>query len=328
MPGFTSCSAKQEEIFMIAVTGALGFIGSAVVAALNDDNLAEIDIVDFPDHTEKWRNLNGLVFNRFIEPHNFDPSEYELLFILGHDSSTGISFKQAVADYNRTINLIEQCPDTTRVIYASSAGTYGTDGFSYSDECIYELMPRSAYAMGKHMIDQWCAIQGKRNVLGVKYSNVFGPGEYHKGNMASMIYQWWMKLKKGEEVPLFEPDDLARDFIYVKDAARITVGLGFSEFQPYGLRNIGSGEATTFKEMLDLLIAAMNLNDEPKIKRLKIPEKFRFQYQTYTNLDMSRTAADIDDATVMLMKNAVREYVTYLEQDLRIGEPLSGLCVG
>jgi ADP-L-glycero-D-manno-heptose 6-epimerase len=312
---------------MIAVTGALGFIGSAVVKALNDAGKSEIDLVDRPDTSDKWRNLNGLVFNKLMTPDEFDPSEYEQIFVLGHNSSTAISFAEAVKDYRNTLDIIEKAREETRVVYASSAGTYGTDGFSFSDDVIHELLPRSPYAMGKHMIDQWAKVQGKKNVLGVKYSNVFGPGEYHKGKMASMIYQWWKMLKAGEVLPLFKPDDIDRDFIYVKDAARITVELGLRDEQTYGLANIGSGKATTFMKMQELLIEAYGETADEidaemvEVERLEVPEEIQFQYQMHTKLDMSNTAAKLDDASVTSMEDAVIDYVVYLKNDLRIGEP-------
>ena len=310
----------------IAVTGALGFIGSAVVKALNDIELSEIDLIDYSASTPSrkdpnWRNLTGLVFNRFCTPLEFDPNDYEVVFHLGANVDDHISFSDAMVDYNYTIDLIGQLKPETRLVYASSAQTYGTDGFSFSDECVHELQPRCPYAMGKHMVDQYVAINEKPNVLGVKFANVFGPGESHKGGMASEILKWHNLITEGNKCSLYKPqDELARDFIYVKDAARMMVELGLSDESPTGCLNIGSGVATTFREVLDVLMDVMGRKDY-KVGEHDIPERLQYQFQRFTKLDMSNTKKYLDDPTVMDLRDAIAEYVTYLELGLRIGEP-------
>jgi ADP-L-glycero-D-manno-heptose 6-epimerase len=301
------------------VTGGMGFIGSAIIKELNRRNYHNITVVDFPEGRDKWRNLVGLVFREVIDPDNLikrkGMRDDGVVIHLGADSSTDISFKQAYRDYRYTLELFN---GYNRLVYASSAGTYGTDGLCFSDGVVNDLRPKSAYALGKHMTDLY--LQGEHGVggvVGLKYSNVFGPGEYHKGRMASMMFHWYNKIRDGEELPLFQPEDeLARDFIYVKDVARMTVDLALGDAN--GIFNIGSGRATTFKRVLELMCDMLGV-EEMVINKIKMPRELEFQYQRRTELDMTKTSRHID-ASTMSIEDAIEDYLRYLNKGLRIGE--------
>lgn len=316
----------KEQI--IIVTGAAGFIGSAVARHLNNLGFHHLLLVDDIEATDKWKNLLGKKFTDFISKHNLftwleqRAKEVGGVIHLGACSDTLEKDGNYLMENNfrYTQKLCKAAVKSgIRFIYASSAATYGDGSAGFSDDIdrLEELRPLNLYGFSKHLFDLWAKQNGLLNqIVGLKYFNVFGPNEDHKGHMASMVYKMAPKAKNEGVVHLFKSSDperfadgqQCRDFIYVKDAARLTCDFLFNNIN--GIFNIGRGRPTTWNELATALFEA--LGKEKKIEYIDMPKDLVKQYQNYTCADMQRFLerhGKRDEFVSYDIKEAVRDYV-------------------
>lgn len=310
----------------IVVTGGAGFIGSGVIRHLNDQGHSNIFVVDELAKTEKWKNLVGKEFVDFIPKHQlFDwlkgrEEEIKAFIHLGACSSTVETDASYLLEnnYRYTIRLAEYAfRYGKRFIYASSAATYGDGNRGFSDEhaTLESYHPLNMYGYSKHLVDLWLKREGLlERAVGLKYFNVFGPNEYHKGRMASAITHILPTAKRDGVIRLFkssEPSQFGdgeqkRDFIYVKDVARMTCA--FLDNQATGIFNIGSGRASTWNELASAVFNA--LGQKTKIDYIDMPADLIGKYQNYTCADMRKTAAVLgSETTCQPLEDSVIEYV-------------------
>lgn len=294
----------KEENPLIVVTGAAGFIGSCLVRHLNDLGFENLVLVDDIKKTEKWKNLLGKKFTDFISRHVLfewlkgREKEVRAFIHLGACSDTLEADGDYLMEnnYRFTVLLAEYAlKHGQRFIYASSAATYGDGqlGFSDDHDLIDELKPLNLYGFSKHLFDQWAKRQGVLDrLVGLKYFNVYGPNENHKGRMASMVYKMLpavlsdgkIRLFKSSEPQKFGHGDQMRDFIYVKDAVKMTCD--FLDNSLGGIFNIGMGEATTWNHLSNALFHAASR--PPVIEYVDMPTDLVKQYQNYTCADMTK----------------------------------------
>jgi ADP-L-glycero-D-manno-heptose 6-epimerase len=288
---------------LIIITGAMGFIGSGVVQYLNQKGFKNLILVDDIKTTEKWKNVVGKNFFEIISRYELfhflqgREKEIEAIIHLGACSDTLETDGDYLMEnnYRFSISLAEYAiANQIRFIYASSAATYGNGEFGYLDqhELLKDLKPRNCYAFSKHAFDLWAYNQNVlHQLVGLKYFNVFGPNEEHKGRMASMVYHLYHQIKQSQKAKLFKSNDpthykdgeQVRDFIYVKDAVRLTCS--FLENDLNGIFNIGSGEPRTWNELAKCVFKAMGV--KPNIEYISIPEHVK-AYQNYTAADMTK----------------------------------------
>ena len=308
---------------ILVVTGAAGMIGSCVVRYLNDTGRTNLLLVDDLKSGEKWKNLVGKQFLDLISRHTlFDwlkeqGDSVEAIIHLGACSDTVETNADYLLEnnYRYTIGLAAWALErNVRFIYASSAATYGdgSHGFSDDEALLESLRPINMYAYSKHLADLWMKQNGVLNkVVGLKYFNVFGPNEYHKGQMASMVLKMSHIADKEGAVQLYKSNDLkfghgeqCRDFIYVKDAARMTCAF-LDRPELNGIFNIGQGKPTTWNELAEALFFA--LQKEPRIHYIDMPLELSRQYQNYTCAEMGKFFK-ISPSTTPL-REAVGDYV-------------------
>lgn len=332
---------KQKEIFtdqLIVITGAAGFIGSCVVRCLNDRGYHNLLLVDEIGKTDKWKNLLGKKFVDIIPQEKLfsflegREREIEAFIHLGAITDTRETDGNLLLEnnYRFSISLCEYAlKHEHRFIYASSAATYGdgTKGFNDDEEKIEELRPLNLYGYSKQLFDLWLKREDALDkVVGLKFFNVFGPNENHKGSMASIIFHMHNSFLREKKVKLFKSTDpkimdgdQKRDFIYVKDAAKMVCNLLNDAFKDIsGIFNIGTGRATTFNEMASYFFEA--LQQMPNIQYIEMPQELRAQYQNYTcgEMDKYLRIHKLNKLPVMTVKDAVIDYVTnYLSKDER-----------
>lgn len=290
---------------MIIVTGAAGFIGSCMIQKLNSEGFRSIIAVDDFSNPEKNKNLEGKEINQRIERNDFfgwlDQNFVEVEFIIHIGARTDTTefnwdiFQQLNVDYSKTI--FQKCIDyQIPLIYASSAATYGLGEAGYQDDerKLDHLHPLNPYGESKHQFDRWVMAQTKKPFYwaGLKFFNVYGPNEYHKGRMASVIWHSFNQIQETGKMKLFRshhPDfkdgEQKRDFIYVKDVVDVCYYL-MRLRKHSGIYNLGSGQARTF---LDLTHAVFNaLGKEPRIEFIDTPADIRDKYQYFTEAEMSK----------------------------------------
>lgn len=324
----------------VLVTGAGGFIGSALVHALNQRGIEQIIVTDCLGEDQKWRNLLPLAFEDYVPAQEFldgiesDPDtfgRFAAVFHLGACSSTTVTDADYVMRNNfaYTKSLCRWALFSgTRFVYASSAATYGDGSAGMDDKTtdISRLRPLNLYGYSKQLFDLYAMREGiLDDIVGIKYFNVFGPNEYHKGDMRSLVCKAFEEIQKNGRIRLFKsykpeyPDGgQMRDFVYVKDAVDMTLHLAECE-KAGGLYNIGSGTARTWVDLANALFAA--LGKKPEIEFFDMPESIRHQYQYYTCADISKLRATGYDKPATTLEDSVADYaVNYLLPGKRLGE--------
>jgi ADP-L-glycero-D-manno-heptose 6-epimerase len=325
----------------ILVTGGAGFIGSALVWALNQRGCTDIVITDYLGADEKWRNLVPLTFADYVEADAFRRQLHEqpgalgrfsAVFHLGACSSTTERNASYLADNNfaYTKELVSWAMmQEARFIYASSAATYGdgSQGMDDKDPNLPRLRPLNMYGYSKHLFDTYAQRAGLlTQIVGVKYFNVFGPNEDHKGDMRSLVNKACQQILAGGRVqlfkshrPEFKDGEQMRDFLYVKDAVEMTLHFASDAPRASGLFNLGSGQANTWLTLTRAIFAA--LNREPAIEFIEMPEDLRDRYQYFTQADISKLRSSGCRRTITPLPEAVKDYVqNYLVPGRKLGE--------
>lgn len=323
---------------MIVVTGGAGFIGSAIVWRLNQMGIDKIIIVDELGTDDKWKNLNGLKFADFFHKDDFMglilqrsvPFKITSMIHLGACSSTtekdadylmdnNVHYSQELAKYS-----IEK---GNRFIYASSAATYGDGSNGYNDDenNLNDLRPLNMYGYSKQLFDLWIKRNGLMDkVVGVKYFNVYGPNEYHKDDMRSVVHKAFEQVRDFGKVKLFKsynPEykdgEQKRDFVYVKDAVDMT--LHFLEREDKnGIFNVGTGNAQTWVELVTALFNAVG--KPVNIEFVDMPEEIRGKYQYFTQANLGKIRNAGYDKKIMDVNEGVNDYVkNYLLKDVYLG---------
>ena len=308
------------------VTGGAGFIGSNIVAALNKRGDDRVLVVDELGQDEKWKNLVGLRYEDYIDKDDFRAmlqydrlTDVDAVFHMGACSSTTEKNATFLADnnYRYTRELCEWClQHEVRFIYASSAATYGDGalGYSDSDEVTPTLRPLNMYGYSKQMFDLWALRRGFLDrIVGLKYFNVYGAREDHKGDMRSVINKAYDQVIQSGEVKLFKsyrPEygdgEQVRDFVYVRDAVDVTLFF-YDHMDVSGLFNCGTGMARTWNDLVRAVFVAMGR--EPRIAYIDMPESLRAKYQYHTQADITKLREAGYDKAVTKLEDGVREYV-------------------
>ncbi len=308
------------------VTGGAGFIGSNLVRELNARGEKDILVVDALGTGEKWKNLVGLVYEDYIDKSDLfswldgiSLAQVKVVYHLGACSSTTETDAHYLAEnnYRYTRSLCERCvSDGVRFVYASSAATYGDGALGYSDadRTTPTYQPLNMYGYSKQMFDLWALRAGLLNkIAGLKYFNVYGPGEVHKGDMRSVVHKSFDQICQGGKVQLFKSHrcdyrdgEQVRDFLYVKDAVDMTLWLGKNP-AANGLFNCGTGIPRTWVDLVTAVFVAMG--KEPDIEFVDMPLHLQGKYQYYTCADMEKIRRYGYSAQFNAVEQGVADYV-------------------
>lgn len=327
---------------MIIITGGVGFIGSQVLAALEEveNNIAVVDVFGSDD---KWRNVSKRRTTTFISPDSIfaflekHKKAIRLVLHFGGISSTMEKNVDIIVknNINLSIDLYEYCIDNKiRFIYASSAATYGNgnNGLLDRDDVEYldDLRPLNAYGWSKHCIDKhvWSTDNRKQSqkngVVALKFFNVYGPNEYHKGNQCSVIYSFYNQLKKGNTLQLFKsykPEfnngEQCRDFVWIQDCVDVVLWM-IKHPTVSGIYNVGSGTPRTFNDVANIISSV--LKKEGTIEYVEMPEGLKEQYQYHTQANISKLRSvgynlpmtSLEDGISFYIKDYLNTYDRYL----------------
>jgi ADP-L-glycero-D-manno-heptose 6-epimerase len=315
---------------MLLVTGGAGFIGSNVVAALNDAGHADVVVCDVLGHDGKWRNLAKRQLADVVPPAELSDwlkgRKLDAVIHLGAISETTATDGDLVVETNFrfSLKLLDWCTaNATPLIYASSAATYGDGAQGFADDpsvaALKQLRPMNLYGWSKHLFDMAVASRVERGEklppqwAGLKFFNVFGPNEYHKGTMMSVLARRFDDVRSGRVVQLFKSHregiadgDQRRDFIYVDDVVRVVMWL-LATPKVSGLFNVGTGTARSFK---DLMLSAYGaLGAKPNIEYIDMPEAIRGSYQYFTEAKVDRLRLAGYNGGFTSLEDAVKLYV-------------------
>jgi ADP-L-glycero-D-manno-heptose 6-epimerase len=318
---------------MLVVTGGAGFIGSVLAAALNEAGRSDLVIVDRFGHDEKWRNIAKRDFFEIVPVEALHSwlerfgGEVEAIFHLGAISTTTFTDADEIIanNLNYSIALWRWCAAAKRpLIYASSAATYGDGTAGFDDaggiDAFKRLRPMNLYGWSKHAFDLWALRQAVAGAApphwaGLKFFNVFGPNEYHKGDMMSLVAKNYRKVAAGETIRLFKshrPDyrdgEQRRDFVYAKDCVAAMLWL-WRQGRDSGIYNIGSGEARSFLDLMNALGTACGR--APNIEFVDIPPEIRPNYQYFTEATLTRLRQAGYNAPFTPLEAAVTDLVTH-----------------
>ncbi len=322
---------------MIIVTGGAGFIGSALIALLNKRQITNILVVDQLECDEKWKNLRSLSFADYVEKNDFLEmvlenkltDSIEAVFHLGACSSTTETNASYLIKNNYEYSKLlaqwatRQKRTNIRFIYASSAATYGdgSAGFSDDEDKIKNLRTLNIYGYSKQLFDLWAYRTGLlKKIVGLKYFNVFGPNEYHKGDMRSFVLKAFEQINTTGKVRLFKSykseykdGEQLRDFIYIKDAVDMTLFF-LDNPKITGLFNIGTGKARSWNDLVNAVFLA--LGKKPNIEYIEMPESIRNQYQYFTQADIIKLHKAVYKKETTPFEDAIKDYVqNYLLKD-------------
>ncbi len=316
---------------MLMITGGAGFIGSNVVASLNEAGRCDIVVSDCLGNDGKWRNLGSRQLADFVPPADLqrwlDGRKLDAVVHLGAISSTTATDGDALIETNfrLPLRLLDWCALTrTPFIYASSAATYGDGSAGFSDEvslaALKRLKPLNLYGWSKHLFDLAVVARAARKEqlppqwVGLKFFNVFGPNEYHKGEMMSLVAKRFDEAKVGRPIRLFKSyragvadGEQKRDFIYVDDAVAI-VNWCLDTPSVSGIFNVGTGTARAFRDLIAAMFAA--LGREPAIEYIDMPESIRGSYQYFTRAETENLRRAGYNADFMSLEEAVGRYVS------------------
>ncbi len=316
---------------MVILTGGAGFIGSCVLASLNAAGREDVLVVDSLGTGSKWKNLVDRAFIGIVSKQEFRDmmaagdfdDEVETVIHLGACSSTTELNADYLYDnnYRYSVDVAEFAAEVgARLIYASSAATYGDGSRGYADTST-DLRPLNMYGYSKHLFDLWVRDNGfDASCVGLKFFNVFGPNEYHKGSMASMVSKAVEQINESGSVTLYRSTDARfgdggqmRDFVYVKDVCDVIMKL-IDRHDVNGVFNIGSGVARSWNDLMASVFAAM---ERPvSITYTNMPDGLARQYQNFTEADMSNFRAALPDVEFGGLEDTVADYVRgYLLKD-------------
>ncbi|ACF14991.1 ADP-L-glycero-D-manno-heptose-6-epimerase [Chloroherpeton thalassium ATCC 35110] len=329
---------------MIVITGGAGFIGSAMLWHLNQQGISDAFVVDELSKTEKWQNLAGLQFSEYFHKNEFldyllneKNSDIDAIIHMGAISATTETDADLLMknnfEYTKSLALFS-VQHNIRFIYASSAATYGNGDMGYSDELAdtFKLRPLNMYGYSKHLFDLW-AIKNEiiNKIVGLKFFNVFGPNEYHKDDMTSVVFKAYHQILETGKVRLFKshrPDftdgGQSRDFVYVKDCLKVMQWL-MENPQVNGVYNIGTGKARSFYDLTAATFAAM---DKPiNIEYFPMPEHLQGKYQYFTQADMSKlqqagcpvTFGSLEENVKDYVQNHLMQPIPYLQSNISQG---------
>ena len=319
---------------MYIVTGGAGFIGSAIIAGLNQRGINDILVVDELGCDEKWKNLRNLSIADYVEKVDFLEMVLEgkiappikTVFHMGAcTSTTETDASYLIKNNYEYTKLLAQWATGSKVrfIYASSAATYGdgSKGFNDNEDGLETLRPLNMYGYSKHLFDLWARrARLLKNIVGLKYFNVFGPNEYHKADMRSFVLKAFEQITAKGKIGLFKSHnpqyadgDYVRDFIYIQDAVDMTLFF-LDNPKLAGLYNIGTGKVRSWNDMVKAVFTAMGKKEN--IEYIEMPESIRHQYQYFTQAEMSKLKNAGYDKDTSSLEDAIQDYVqNYLQKD-------------
>lgn len=311
----------------LILTGGAGFIGSCILKELNNQGYTNVIVVDELEKSSKWKNLVGKRFKEYLHKdqlfnwlkESVDAKNLKGIIHMGACSSTVETDIDYLMEnnYRYTIKLAEYALENNcRFIYASSAATYGdgSQGFSDDEEKLELLEPLNGYGFSKHLFDLWAKNHNVLNKMtGLKFFNVFGPNESHKERMASVVLNLLPQVQNENVIKLFKSNDLenfadgdqCRDFVYVKDVAKVVVDLLNKEI--YGIYNLGSGIANTWNSVAKGMFSA--IKKTPNIHYREMPEDLRGKYQNYTRADMTKLSRKLKNIAFTPLHEAIEDYI-------------------
>ncbi|MCQ2252032.1 MAG: ADP-glyceromanno-heptose 6-epimerase [Bacteroidales bacterium] len=318
---------------MIVITGAAGFIASVIAARLNKDNYNDLILVDDFSRQDRERNYSELKYTQLVDRDQFmqwfddNHSQVEFVIHMGARSAT-TEFDYSVLEklnLNYTKDIWKRCVEYgIGLIYASSAATYGDGTLGYDDnhDLPYQLQPLNPYGVSKNEFDKWALKEEKQPYFwaGLKFFNVYGPNEYHKGKMASVILHSFNQITKTGGMKLFRSHregiadgHQSRDFVYVKDIAEVILYMMLTR-KGSGLYNVGTGKARTFLDLTKATFKAMGV--EENISFVDTPVEIRDKYQYFTEANIQKLRAIGYDKPMTELEDGVADYVkNYIMQN-------------